>query len=154
LRYGHGRLNTGDENKGSIMAWAQKSVEINLPAAAVWDVLRDVGNIHTRLVPGLVTNCEMEPDGGARIVTFGNGMVLREPIIAIDDGAMRVAWTAQSEGWTHHNASIQIFALGDDRCEAVWTADVLPHEAGDTIAMIMEMGLGAMKAHLEAEAAV
>ncbi len=135
------------------MAWARKSVEVNVAAAAVWDAVRDVGNLHTRVAPSLVTHCEMEPDGGARIVTFGNGMVLREPIIAIDDGAMRVAWTAQSDDWEHHNASIQVFALNDNRCEAVWTADVLPHKAGETITMIMEMGLGAMKAHLEAEAA-
>lgn len=133
------------------MAWARKSVEMNLTAAVVWDAVSDVGNLHTRVAPGLVTNCEMEPDGGARIVTFGNGMVLREPIIAVDDGAMRVAWTAQSDGWTHHNASIQVFALPGDRCEVAWTADVLPHEAGETIAMIMEMGLDAMKTHLEAE---
>src|SRR5262245_54646110 len=54
-------------------------------ADEVWSAVRDVGALHTRLVPGFVTNTHLEP--GARIVTFGNGMMLREPIVAVDDGA-------------------------------------------------------------------
>jgi len=45
----------------------------------VRDALRDVGALHTRLAPGFVTHTRLEP--GARIVTFGNGMVVREAII-------------------------------------------------------------------------
>jgi hypothetical protein len=36
--------------------------------------VRDIGNIHKRLVPGFVADCRMEGDD-ARIVTFGNGLV-------------------------------------------------------------------------------
>ena len=39
----------------------------------VWSAIRDIGALHTRLVPGFVTDTRVEP--GARIVTFGNGMV-------------------------------------------------------------------------------
>src|SRR6476660_1881476 len=51
----------------------------------VWSAIRDIGALHTRLVPGFVTDTRLER--GARIVTFGNGMVLREPIIAVEEGS-------------------------------------------------------------------
>jgi len=49
----------------------------------VWEVLRDIGALHTRLVPGFVTDTKLER--GECIVTFRNGMVVREPIVDIDD---------------------------------------------------------------------
>lgn len=42
----------------------------------VWDAARDVGALHTRLVPGFAVDTQLEE--GARIVTFANGVV-REP---------------------------------------------------------------------------
>ena len=65
----------------------------------VWSAIRDIGALHTRLVPGFVTDTRVEP--GARIVTFGNGMVLREPIITVDDNARRVVWSAEKVGPSH-----------------------------------------------------
>ncbi len=54
------------------MASIRKEVQINARPEKVWDALRDVGALHTRLVPGFVVNTRM--DGNARVVTFGNGM--------------------------------------------------------------------------------
>ncbi len=48
-------------------------------------------------------------------------------------------------------ALLQVTDLGDGRSRTTWVADVLPDEAGAIIATIMEMGLAAMKAHLEGE---
>jgi hypothetical protein len=47
-----------------------------------WAAIEDTGALHTRLVPGFVTATRLEP--GARIVTFANGMTVREPIIGVD----------------------------------------------------------------------
>jgi len=58
----------------------------------VWSAIRDIGALHTRLVPGFVTDTRLEP--GARIVTFGDGMVLREPIVVLDDNARRLVWSS------------------------------------------------------------
>ena len=77
-------------------------------ADEVWSAVRDIGALHTRLVPGFVTDTRLEP--GARIVTFGNGMMLREPIIAVDNGARRLVWSAEGGPFTHYNASLQVFA--------------------------------------------
>ena len=55
--------------------WPRSHREVPLQAdpQTVWDALRDVGAIHQRLAPGLVTDVRLEE--GARVVTFGNGLV-------------------------------------------------------------------------------
>ena len=131
------------------MASLRKSVTVARPASEVWDAISDAGQLHTRVAPGLVTETQLVNEGETRIVTFANGMTLTEHIISNDQTARRLAWTAESDQWTHHNASLQVFALSDGSSETVWTADVLPHAAADMIAQIMEMGLGGMKAHME-----
>jgi hypothetical protein len=87
------------------------------------------------LVPGFVVDTRL--DGDARIVTFGNGMVVRELIVDLDDEARRLAWSARGGRLSHHNASVQVFADGPRRCRLVWIADLLPNDlAGDIRAMI------------------
>lgn len=131
------------------MASVRHSVIIAKPAHIVWDAVSDAGQLHIRVAPGMVTDTQLVEDGEVRIVTFGNGMVLRENIISNDADAMRLTWSAQSDQWTHHNASLQIFGLEDGSCEAVWTADVLPHAIGEMMEQILPAGLGVMKAHME-----
>jgi hypothetical protein len=128
------------------MASIRKQVSIHAPLPHVWDALRDVGALHVRLCPGFVTNVEM--DGSVRVVTFGNGMVAREPIIDVDDVEHRVAWTTEGGLAKHYNASAQVFAEGDD-CRFVWIADLLPHELAPTVAGMMDQGLRVIKQTLE-----
>jgi hypothetical protein len=45
-------------------------------------------------VPGFVTDTRLED--GARVVTFGNGMVARELIVDLDDSAYRMSWPTTS----------------------------------------------------------
>ena len=131
------------------MATVRKTIAINRSANDVWDAVSDAGQLHTRVAPGMVVDTRLEDDGEVRIVTFANAVVLRELMISNDAETMRLAWSAQSEHWTHHNASLQIFSVGDDQCEAVWTADVLPHAAAVLMDQFLTAGLGAMKAHME-----
>src|SRR2546428_12471359 len=58
------------------MASIHKDILIDANPNDVWDALRDFGALHTRLVPGFVTDTKL--DGDARIVTFANGTVARE----------------------------------------------------------------------------
>jgi hypothetical protein len=136
------------------MASIHREIEINRSRAEVWNVIRDVGNIHQRLVRGFVTDCRLEADGAARVVTFANGMVVRELIVSVDDAIWRHAWAAQSAMLAHYNASVQLFTTGDDEnaCRVVWIADLLPHEAAGPVAAMIEQGLAAMKRTLEADA--
>lgn len=135
------------------MASLRKSVDIEMTAGRVWDAVRDFGQLHTRIAPGLVTDTVLEDGGAIRLVTFANGMSLREHLVGVEEEERRLVWSAESDQWHHHNASLQVSDLGDGRSRTTWVADVLPDEAGEMIATIMEMGLGAMKAHLEGEAA-
>src|SRR6266446_533594 len=107
------------------MASIRKEIPLESSADNVWAAVRDVGALHQRLVPGFVTDTRLEE--GARIVTFGNGMVVRELIVDLDDQARRLVWSARGR-LTHHNASAQVFAEGERRAKLVWTADVLPNE--------------------------
>jgi hypothetical protein len=50
---------------------------------------------------------------------------------------------------THHNASLQVYADGAQRCRAVWIADLLPHDLGPAIGGMIAQGLEAMKKTLE-----
>jgi carbon monoxide dehydrogenase subunit G len=134
-----------------VVATIHKEVRIAARPEDVWDAVRDVGNIHKRLVPGFVTDCRMD-GADARIVNFGNGMVVKELIIDLDDKARRAAWTAVGGRTTHYNASMQIFAEGEG-CRAVWIADLLPNEMAGAIAGMIDQGLAAMKRTLERKGA-
>src|SRR5262245_818033 len=118
------------------MASIRREVSIGIPAEQFWEALKDVGALHTKLVPGFVTDCRLED--GARIVTFANGIVARELIVDIDDSARRLAWAAVGGRMTHHNASAQVFAEGPQRSRLVWIADLLPHELAPLVAAMME----------------
>jgi Polyketide cyclase / dehydrase and lipid transport len=133
------------------MASIRKEIITKAKADQVWAALRDVGALHTRLVPGFVVDTRLEP--GARIVTFSNGMVIREPIVDIDDEAKRVVWSAESDQLTHYNASAQVFTDDNGRTKVVWIADLLPNDASGFVAEMMGDGMTAMKKTLDALAA-
>jgi carbon monoxide dehydrogenase subunit G len=124
------------------MATIRKEFVIDAAPEKVWDAMRDVGALHTRLVPGFVTDCKL--DGSARIVTFGNGIVAREVIVDVDDQARRIVWSATGERLSHHNASSQVFPESG-KTKVVWIADLLPHEMKAAISGMIDAGAGAMQ---------
>lgn len=130
------------------MASIQREILIQAPAAQLWDAMRDVGALHTRLVPGFVTHCEMEGTD-ARKLRFANGVEAREVIVTVDHPARRLVWTAAGARLTHHNASAQVFDAGEGSCRVVWIADLLPDAMAPGIAGMIEAGLAAMRDHAE-----
>jgi carbon monoxide dehydrogenase subunit G len=131
------------------MATLHKQIHIGARPEAIWDAARDVGALHTRLVPGFVVDTRLEDN--ARIVTFANGMAVREVIISIDDQRRRLAWTAVGGRTTHYNASLEVIADGAGTL-VVWTIDLLPDEMAAPVAAMQENGLAAMKATFERRA--
>lgn len=129
------------------MASIRKEIFTIARAHKVWDAIRDVGALHTRLVPGFVVDTQLEE--GVRIVTFGNGMTVREPIVDIDDRWRRLVWSATGGATTHYNASVQVFDEGK-RSRVVWIADLLPNEAAGKVGAMMEQGIEVMKRTLDA----
>jgi hypothetical protein len=126
------------------MASIRKEIETKARPDDAWAAIADIGALHTRLVPGFVVDTKLEP--GARVVTFGNGMVVREPIVTIDGASRRLVWTAEGGRTTHYNASVQVFSRSD---AVVWIADFLPDEMASSIVAAMEAGMTAMKKTLD-----
>ncbi|HLN07409.1 MAG TPA: SRPBCC family protein, partial [Xanthobacteraceae bacterium] len=83
------------------MASIRKEILTNARVEDVWAAISDIGALHTRLVPGFVVNTRVE--AGARTVTFGNGMEVRELIVDLDDDARRLVWSAVGGRLSHHN---------------------------------------------------
>ena len=123
-------------------------IDIAVPAASVWDAVRDVGALHTRLVPGFVVATEML-DGApepTRRVTFASGAVLDEIIVSVDDDRRRLVWAIQ--GVDHHNGAMQVFDHNGG-ARVTWTADVLPSALAGQFSPLMARGLEVMKESLE-----
>jgi carbon monoxide dehydrogenase subunit G len=130
------------------MASVQKEITTRARPDAVWDAIRDIGALHTRLVPGFVVDTQLVP--GARVVTFANGMVVTEPIVDLNEAAQRLVWSAQGGRLAHYNASVQVFARPEGGCRVVWIADFLPHEAAAMVEPMMAQGMAAMQRALDA----
>ena len=132
------------------MASIYREVTVDAAPELVWDAIRDVGAIHERLAPGFVVDTKLEE--GARLVTFGNGVVARELIVDLDDTARRLAWSVVGGKMTHHNASLQVFGDGAGRSRVVWIADLLPSELAPYITGMIDQGMAVMKKTLERQA--
>ncbi len=108
------------------MASIYNDISLNAPARDVWDAVRDFGALHQRLVPGFVTACTL--DGDERIVTFANGAVAREVLVACDEARQRLVYAISNERLRHYSASVQVIADGDRTSRLVWIIDMLPNE--------------------------
>ena len=129
------------------MATIYKEILLEAGPDKVWDAVRDVAAVHKRLAPGILVDTRM--DGNARIVRFANGLIVRELIVTIDDEARRLVYASVAGRATHHNASFQVFAEGEDRTRLVWITDVLPDELAVPIGETAEQVAGAIKKAFE-----
>lgn len=126
------------------MATAREEIAVDASAAAAWAAIADVAATD-RLFPGVLTGCRLED--GARLVTFANGLVVRELIVDVDPVRRRLAYAAVGGSLTHHHATLQVDAHGAG-CRIVWQADFLPASAAPRVAGLMAQGAQAMKAAL------
>jgi hypothetical protein len=131
------------------MASIRKEILIEASPQDVWDAVRDWGALHERLVPGFVVDARL--DGEDRIVTFANGMVLREVLVDLDEESRRLVWSIVDAPYTHHNGVAQVFAEGESHARFVWSADLLPNELAASTAEAMEQGTSVVKKTLEAQ---
>ena len=123
---------------------------IRAPAATVWAALAATSEAH-RAFAGVLTDCRLESED-VRVVTFVNGLVVKEQIVAVDPERRRIAYAAIESGLAHHSASMQVSSATDGTCRFVWITDVLPHEAAEWIHPLMEKGAQALKANVKSAA--
>jgi len=127
------------------MASIRNDVPLDASATDVWDAVRDFGALPTRLVPGFVTECELE--GDARVVTFANGLVARELLVDCDDKARRLAYAIVGGRATHYNASVEVLERGTTGSTLRWIIDLLPNEVAAPVSGMAALGVAAMKKH-------
>jgi hypothetical protein len=132
------------------MASIRKEIRIAAPVDLVWDALRDVGALHTRLVPGFVKDTRLE--GSTRTVTFGNGVVVQEEIVSIDAMQHRVAWAVVGQRFRHYNGAAQVEADPKGGSRFVWTVDLLPDELAASVEQMMNAGIAVIKPTIEGAA--
>jgi hypothetical protein len=132
------------------MATIIREIEVGAGAKFVWSAVRDVGNVHTRLFPGFVTDVTMEP--GIRHVRFATGWVIHELIVSIDEELCRIAYASVQGRAQHHNSSMQVIPISEERCRIVWTTDVLPDSVASSILDILNIAIPIMVRTLEADA--
>ena len=128
------------------MATLRETLRLRAPAAAVWDAVRDVGELHRRLVPGFVTEARLEQ--GARVITFVNGITVREEIVSVDDDSRRLAYAIPRGRFLHYQGTVDVEEDGSGS-RLVWTVDLLPDEAADGIRAMMRQGAAVMRATLD-----
>ena len=89
------------------MATIRKEIRSPRSAPEVWALLRDFAAVHN-LAKGFVTATELEPSG-ARMVTFANGMQVREWLVSADEGERRLVYAiTDSPNFTHYSAAAQV----------------------------------------------
>ena len=132
------------------MASIRKEIRINASVDRVWDALRDVGALHTRLVPGFVKDTVLE--GNTRVVVFSNGMTVREDIVGVDAAQRRVAWAVVGQQFRHYNGAAWVESDPKGGSRFFWTADLLPDELAPQVDQMMTEGIEAVKRTLEASA--
>ncbi|MEU7886819.1 SRPBCC family protein [Microbispora bryophytorum] len=136
------------------MASIRHEIVIDASPDHIWDVLRDVGAVHERLLPGRVTNTRLE--GDQRFLTFPDGHVIRELIVAIDDDSRCLAYSVVDGArppLEHHHASFEVRPEGDEAGRLIWTTNVLPHTRAAEVRIRVEHGAREMKQAIEAAAA-
>ena len=133
------------------MASLHKDIPLDAHPDDVWSAVRDFGALHTRLVPGFVTDTQL--DGDARIVTFANGSVAREQLVDCDETRRRLVYAIANERMSHYSASVQVFSDGEARSRLVWTVDLLPHEIAPYIDGQMDEAALAMRKTFRRDAA-
>jgi len=129
------------------MATIIRDIEVGASAEFVWSAVRDVGNVHVRLFPGFVTDVTMER--GIRHVRFATGWVIHELIVSIDDQLRRIAYASVQGRAQHHNSSMQVFPIAENRCRILWTTDVLPDAVAESISDILNHAIPIMVRTLE-----
>ena len=129
------------------MASIRTETTIDASPDAVWEALRAWSEPHLRLVPGFVTDTQL--DGTDRIVTFFNGATVREVLVTLDDTARRLVWSVVDGPYSHHNGAAQVLLDADGTTRFVWTADLLPDAAAEPTKAMMEQGTATVRRTLE-----
>jgi hypothetical protein len=125
-----------------VMATVRKEFRSSRSADEVWGALRKFDAVH-ELAKGFVTATKMERSG-ARLVTFANGMEVREWLVSSNDAERRLVYAILDHPkYQHYSACAQVFEDGQGS-RFVWTVDFLPDDMAVMQDASMTAGAAAM----------
>jgi hypothetical protein len=127
------------------MATLYREIPFDLSAEDAWAALRDPGDV-ARIFAGVLIDARMEKE--VRWVTFADGTVIEERVIAVDDAHMRLAYTVGGGRFEHHHATLQVVAETPERCRVVWISDFKPDERAAMVEPLMDAGCAALRRNL------
>jgi hypothetical protein len=114
-----------------------REITIDASPDEVWATVSDFVNGPLRTAPGVFVDSRLEaPD--VRALTFADGTVVRERLIARDDQARRIVWAWLGDEVTHDNTSMQVVAEGETKSRLVWIHDTLPDELTGWLSTAMD----------------
>ena len=132
------------------MASIRKEMRIDAPVERVWDALKDVGALHTKLVPGFMKDTQME--GNTRVVTFGNDMVAREEIVERGCRAATRGVGIVGQQFRHYSGAACVESDPKGGSRFIWTTDLLPDELAAQVDQMMTAGIAVVKQTMEGAA--
>jgi len=122
IAFGHANL----IERSSEVATITKTATLRAPAADVWTVVSDIGNVPA--MTGMITESVIE--GDHRTCRMADGQTVEESILSVDHDLRRLAYRVHSSPFpiTEHASSI---VVSDDagRACVTWTTDLLPDSA-------------------------
>ena len=126
------------------MTSIRREIHIDRPAEEVWAVVGNVGSMDW--VPGVGSTM----DGTIRTCELGEGAVLKEEILSMDETARYYEYTIAESRLpvSFYRASMRVV---DDETGSrfIWTAEIEPDDLGPTIEAALEGGTQALKTRLE-----
>ena len=128
------------------MARIEKTITIDRPPDAVWEVVGDFGAI-SRWLPAIAASSFGD---GVRECTMEGGGLLREEIVSRDDTERRYEYriTEAPMSLDHHHASMSVEPDGAGSL-VTWITEIEPDELAAGMEPVFEEGVAALKAHLE-----
>ncbi len=133
------------------MASIIREIIIDAAPEKVWGIVGDFANGPMLTSPGFFSDCRLEGHD-VRALTFVDGSVARERLIARDEQSRRIVWSWTDEQVVHDNTSMQVLAAGDGRTRLVWVHDTLPDGLAEWLASAMDESSPLIKHSIEAMA--
>jgi hypothetical protein len=127
------------------MTTLYREIPVDAGAEEVWAALRDPADV-ARVFAGVLIGARMEKD--VRWVTFADGTVIEERVIAVDDTHRRLAYTVGGGRFEHHHATLQVMPDTPERCRVVWISDFTPAERAAMVEPLMDAGCAALRRNL------
>lgn len=133
------------------MASIVRKIIVDASPESVWATVGDFAGGAQRIAPGVFVDCRVDEDD-VRALTFADGKIVRERLIARDELNRRIVWGWLGDEVTHDNASMQVFAECEGRSRLVWIHDTLPDELGAWLAAAMDQLVPVFQQNLATEA--